>query len=412
MQNASRLSSSEPSMNDRRYDLDWLRIIAFGVLILYHVGMFYVDWSWHVKSSRASSAIEPIMRLTSPWRLTLLFLISGAATRFMADKMSARQLAGSRMRRLWPPLLLAVFVIVPPQSYYEVVDAIEQMQDPAGLPQRLWLQNFYFKYVTASGHWCDHEGCLITPTYNHMWFVAYLIIYTSILVPLLPLLRRVPKTVCVLIEGPGLILTPWVFMFALRATLFPIFGESHAFWNDWYLHALYLSTFLFGFAIAKHQPFFERCADLRWIAVAITIAAWAMLITYQNARQGGLSAPDWLRILFRGVHQLQAWAAIVAAIGFAHYYLRDADGPIRRLLTQAIFPFYLIHQTIIVVAAYHLDKLQLPLAMEVALLIGVTVLGCWLFFDLGRRVPALRVWIGLPRGPTPPTSRVYSRNTG
>lgn len=389
-------------MNDRRYDLDWLRIIAFGLLILYHVGMFYVDWSWHVKSSRASNAIEPIMLLASPWRLTLLFLISGVATRFMADKMSAGQLAGSRMRRLWPPLLLAVFVIVPPQSYYEVVDAIEQMQDPTGLPQRLWLQNFYLKYVTASGNWCDHEGCLITPTYNHMWFVAYLIIYTLILVPLLPLLRRIPKTISVLIEGPGLILTPWLFMFALRTTLLPIFGESHAFWNDWYLHALYLSTFLFGFAIAKHQPFFERCADLRGIAVAIAIAAWAMLIMYQNARQGGLSPPDWLRILFRGVHQLQAWAAIIAAIGFAHYYLRDADGPIRRLLAQAIFPFYLIHQTIIVVAAYYLDELRLPLAMEVALLVGITALGCWLFFDLGRRVPALRVWIGLSRDASMP----------
>ena len=385
-------------MNDRRYDLDWLRIIAFGLLILYHVGMFYVEWGWHVKSSRASNVIEPVMLLANPWRLTLLFLIAGAATRFMVDKMSAGSFARSRMRRLWPPLLLAIFVIVPPQSYYEVVEAIQEMQDPTGLPQRHWLQDFYLKYLTASGNWCDHEGCLITPTYNHMWFVAYLIIYTLALVPLLPLLQRLPRAAAVLIEGPGLILTPWLFMFALRATLFPMFGESHAFWNDWYLHALYFATFLFGCAIAKHQPFFERCDRMRWIAVAIAMAAWTMLIVYQNARQGGgLNPPDWLRLLFRGVHQLQAWAAIVAAIGFAHRHLRNVDGPIRRLLTQAIFPFYLIHQTIIIVAAHYLDELQLPLAMEVALLIGITTLGCWLFFDLGRRVPALRAWIGLSR---------------
>lgn len=68
----------------------------------------------------------------------------------------------------------------------------------------------------------------------------------------------------------------------------------------------------------------------------------------------------------------------------------------RQLLTQAIFPFYLIHQTIIVVAGHHLDEFQLPLAIEAPLLIGATVLGCWLFFDLGRRVQVLRVWIGLP----------------
>ena len=111
-------------MTDRRYDLDWLRIAAFGLLILYHCGMFYVTWDWHVKSSRASDAIEPLMMLTNPWRLTLLFLVSGAATRFMADKMSAWKLTSSRMGRLWPPLLLAVFVIVPPQAYYEIVEAL------------------------------------------------------------------------------------------------------------------------------------------------------------------------------------------------------------------------------------------------------------------------------------------------
>ena len=65
------------SVPERRIDLDWLRIAAFGLLIFYHVGMFYVTWDWHVKSSHASQIIEPLMRLSNPWRLTLLFIISG-----------------------------------------------------------------------------------------------------------------------------------------------------------------------------------------------------------------------------------------------------------------------------------------------------------------------------------------------
>ena len=55
--------------NVRRYDLDWLRIIAFGLLIFYHVGMFYVTWGWHVKSVYASPAVEPLMEVVAPWRL-------------------------------------------------------------------------------------------------------------------------------------------------------------------------------------------------------------------------------------------------------------------------------------------------------------------------------------------------------
>jgi len=399
-------------MTDRRYDLDWLRIIAFGLLILYHCGMFYVTWDWHVKSSRASEAIEPLMMLTSPWRLTLLFLVAGAASRFMADKMSVGAFSWARMGRLWPPLLLAVFVIVPPQAYYEVVEALAALPEALRAQYPLTLDNFYIKYVTGSGNWCDDDGCLSTPTYNHMWFVAYLILYTLALIPLLPLLRRIPKSVGVLISGVGFIITPWLIMAGLRITLLPLFEQTHDFRDDWYLHALYFSTFLFGFAIAKHEPFFARAVQWRWAALAIALAAWATLIVYFNAHPDGVDPPEWLRAIMRGVRELESWCAIVAAIGFAHRHLRNADGPARQLLTQAIFPFYLIHQTIIVVAGHYLDPLALPLWIEAPVLIGVTALGCWLFFDLGRRVPFLRVWIGLPSKPKENRVKNMSINAG
>jgi hypothetical protein len=300
------------------------------------------------------------------------------------------------MGRLWPPLLLAVFVVVPPQAYYEIVEAIQALPAHLAAQYPLALDNFYVKYVTASGNWCDDDGCLTTPTYNHMWFVAYLILYTLALIPLLPLLRRVPKAVSVLIAGPFLIITPWLIMTALRLTLFPIFGESHDFREDWYLHPLYFGVFLFGFSIAKSDTFFQRCMNWRWPALAIALTCWAAIVVYFNAHPDGVDPPEWLRMIMRSVRELDAWCAIVAAIGFAHRYLKNADGPVRRLLTQAIFPFYLIHQTIIVVAGHYLDALRMPLAIEAPLLVGATALGCWLFFDLGRRVPFLRVWIGLP----------------
>lgn len=384
-------------MTERRFDLDWLRIIAFGLLILYHCGMFYVTWDWHVKSSHASDAIEPLMMLVNPWRLTLLMMISGVATRFMADKMSVWKFTGARMGRLWPPLLLAVFVIVPPQCYYEIVEAIQALPAHLQAQYPLALDNFYVKYVTASGNWCDDDGCLTTPTYNHMWFVAYLILYTLALIPLLPLLRRIPSGVSKLLAGPLFILAPWALLWLLRVTLFPIFGESHDFREDWYLHPMYFAVFVFGFAIAKHQPFFERCMRWRWAALSIGVVCWLVLMSFYAAYPDDAAPPpDWQRVIFRGVREMQAWTAIVAAFGFAHRYLKNADGPIRRLLTQAIFPFYLIHQTIIVVAGHYLEELQMPLAIEAPLLVGATALGCWLFFDLGRRVPFLRVWIGLP----------------
>ncbi|HVY86334.1 MAG TPA: acyltransferase family protein [Caulobacterales bacterium] len=379
---------------DRRLDLDWLRIGAFALLILYHVGMFYVTWDWHVKSSRAGPAIEPLMLLINPWRLTLLFIISGVATRFMADKMTAGQLLASRMGRLIPPLLLAVFVIVPPQSYLQVVEALGPQT--AGDPWGFWL-----KYVTASGHWCDADGCLITPTYNHMWFVAYLIIYTLILIPLAPLLRRAPKAMGALIAGPGLVLTPWLFFWVTRITLFPLFGETHALTDDWYLHVLYLVAFLFGFAIAKYAPMFEQAMRWRWLNLALALAAYAFMMWARATcdHANAPTPPAWGRALAAGMRELQAWCAILAAFGFAYRSLRNADGPIRRYLTEAIFPFYLVHQTAIIVAGYSLDRLHLPIAIEASLIIAITLLACWASLELARRVPLLRIWFGLRSQP-------------
>ena len=93
-------AASVPDAPGRRHDLDWIRVGAFLLLILYHVGMVYVPWDFHVNSPRPVEALEPVMMLVNPWRLTLLFLVSGAATRFLVDGFAARggRISGSTMR--------------------------------------------------------------------------------------------------------------------------------------------------------------------------------------------------------------------------------------------------------------------------------------------------------------------------
>ena len=117
--------SATGGLGERRYDLDWVRIGAFLLLILYHIGMYYVTWDWHVKSPHASSAIEPLMLLTSPWRLSLLFLVSGVATGYLLERQGARGFLGRRSVRLLVPLVFGMLVIVPPQSYLEVVEKVQ-----------------------------------------------------------------------------------------------------------------------------------------------------------------------------------------------------------------------------------------------------------------------------------------------
>jgi hypothetical protein len=196
-----------------------------------------------------------------------------------------------------------------------------------------------------------------------------------------------------LISGPGLFLTPWVFLVVTRLTLFPIFGESHDFREDGYLHVLYLGVFLFGYGIARHEPFFEGAVKLRWPMLALALTSWMALNVYFGTVSD--TPPEWLRMVFRVVRETQAWATILAAVGFFHLHLAKADGPVRRMLSEAIFPFYIIHQTIIVVAGFYLDDLGLPVALEGLILVSATAIGCWIFYQIGRRAGSFRVWFGL-----------------
>lgn len=378
-----------PSVSsERRPDLDWIRVGAFFLLILYHVGMFYVPWDFHVKSPHPVEWLQPLMWLTNPWRLTLLFLVSGAATRFMADKLSAGGLAKARTARLLPPILLAVFVIVPPQTYYEIVEKLAYAGSFA---------EFYGKYVTASGHWWPGGEPLITPTYNHMWFVVYLFLYSLILAAALKwgrgLVATLDRGVERALDGWGLLVWPVVALVVLRATLFPMFEVTHALIDDWYNHAVSFGVFLLGFLIAKSEVLKSRFIALRWPALLLAIASY-----------GAYAALGWFlpdtdevtpgEIARQTAFALDQWFAIAAVLGFGGKHL-TRGGPVLTYLTLGVFPFYIVHQSLIVVAGHYLAQLDMNQALEAAILIAGTFAACFATYEIVRRVNVLRPLFGL-----------------
>ena len=395
------------STSPRRHDLDWIRVGAFVLLILYHVGMFYVPWDWHVKSSHEVPGLIPAMLLTNPWRLTLLFLVSGAATRFLFDGLErkgagARRLAGSRVLRLLPPLVFAMFVIVPPQSYYEVVEALQGYFPGADPYHNAYTADFWLRYATASGDWCDGDGCLTTPTWNHMWFVVYLLVYSLGLAGLLAITGGRVRVLGGLLEralsGWGLLIWPIVFLAAIRWWLAPMFPVTHALVDDWYNHALSFSTFLFGFLIARSEPLKQGFIRIRLPALLLALIGWAGWSAYVlSFPETSAAIPgDALRRAMRVVYAVQQWSFIAAILGYGAKHL-TRGGPLLRYLTVGVFPFYIAHQTIIVVAGHHLAQLGLPLIAEAGLIIGITVLGCWLTYEFARRIG----WLGLVLGVRP-----------
>jgi glucans biosynthesis protein C len=380
-------------LGQRRYDLDWVRIGAFMLLILYHVGMYYVTWDWHVKSPQASATIEPLMMLTSPWRLSLLFLVSGVATAYLLARQGAGGFLRSRSTRLLIPLIFGMLVIVPPQSYLEVV---EKLRYAGGFAE------FYRLYITGFHGFCRGGDCLIMPTWNHLWFVAYLWVYTAVLYiavriapPVIPWLRRLAER---RLSGVGILFWPLAYLCAIRLGLAPRFPANHALIGDWYNHALYFGMFLLGFALAGVRGAWGSLERTRWITLGLAVLGWAFLIAYFGAYSDDADIPPLaLRLFARCIYGAEQWLAIAAIIGFAHRHLIH-DNAARRYLTSAIFPVYILHQTVIVVVAHALKPSHLYPPVEAVLLVLVTAATCFLSYEAIRRVRLLRPLFGLEGG--------------
>lgn len=374
----------------RHHGMDWLRIGAFGLLILYHVGMVFVPWDWHVKAAHPDPDAAILMLATNSWRLPLLFVVSGYASAALLARQPAAGFARSRSLRLLVPLVFAVIVIIPPQPWVELM--FKHGYTEGFL--HFWLRD-YFRFGTLEG--------IILPTWQHLWFVVYLWVYTMVLALLMLLppgfRARAARLFEALLAGPLILAVP-ILLLALKSfVLFPGAEETHALVDDWAAHAVYFPAFLFGVLLRGSDRLWA--AIHRWWRLAAVLAVLAYAV---------VACTDPADPLFAAARTVQGWAAIVALIGIADRWL-SRDAPIRSTLTEAVFPLYISHQTIIVLVGWWLLPLALPNLATFAILIAVTAAGSWLFYIAGRAIPWLRPLIGLgakekgrPEGRPSPTA--------
>jgi glucans biosynthesis protein C len=388
---------------ERRLDLDWVRIIAFALLIWYHVTSFYAAITPHNQalSPRVYDWLVIPMLALSPWRLLILFIVSGAATRFMADKMKPKALRRARTARLLPPLIFVTAIIVPPISFVTV----EQWYGYQGN-----FLDFLGRYFTADNHFCQAGHCMPVPFPNpfHLWFVVYLWIYTMLLIGLLAwtpaALRALQRALEQALGGWGLIVWPAAYLALSSFVLQSRFPQTLDLIHDWYNHAVYFGGFLLGFAVAKSDRIWTALEHLRARTLIGALVSYTIIGAYvASTLQGGAvnSAPPGMPLRVAGavIGGSEQWLCIAAVFGFAHRYLSERDGPVRRYLTDAIFPFYIIHMLTVVVGGYYLTRLELDLRLEYALLIAATTLSCFVTYEIVRRVAWLRPWFGLKRLP-------------
>lgn len=372
----------------RHYGMDWLRIAAFGLLILYHIGMFFVPWGWHVKIAEPLDWVTIPMLASNGWRLPLLFLVSGYASAALFAKLGgSAAFARSRSARLLVPLAFGIIVIIPPQPWIELVG---QHGYAHGF-LHFWTRD-YFRFGLLDG--------IILPTWQHLWFVVYLWVYTmlaALLLALIPHSVRVKITSIAAgaLRGWRMLVAPLA-VWVLIHVLFPTHDETHALFDDGPSHLHYLVPFFVGWLLRVRPVLFEAVAQYWQVALVLALLAFVPVAWIEWTWPGDSVAPDAVLLPYHLARLVNGWMTIVALVGIADRFW-NRDHPQRPTLAEAVFPFYIVHQTIIVMVGWYLLQAGAAALPSFLILLAATTIGCWLFYIIGRNIDWLRPLIGLQR---------------
>lgn len=366
----------------RRYDLDWLRVIVFGLLIFYHVGMFFVPWGWHIKNDIIYPEVRWPMLFVNQWRLSILFLISGMGTYYALSKRSGLRFAVERIQRLLIPLIVGMLCIVPPQVYFERVDKGQ-------------FEGNYLDF------WPSHAFDGVYPdgnlSWHHLWFLPYLLLFSLVLTPVFLYLRRHP-------QAPILrLLSAWaqrpfglfwlvIPLYLWESLLEPFFPSTHALIGDWFNVVNYLTLFLYGYLLISIQDtFWHSVQKHRRKYLYVGLIAFPLMVGLRLVYEDSVL----IHFIEAALKVVNLWAWILAIIGYAAAYL-NRSGKILSYANEAVYPFYILHQTITITLGYYVMHLPWGFWAKFLYMSIGTFLLSWLIYEWGiRRWNWIRPLFGL-----------------
>ncbi len=351
--------SHRSSAGGERYDfLDWLRVIAILVLLFYHTGMIFVGWGWHVMNDQRIESLVTPMGISHRLRMPLLFVIAGAGMWFALQRRTGVQLFKERTVRLLFPLIVGMFLIVPPQVFYE---RLFQGQWQGGFLQFLWERTLQFRpYPEGDFSW------------HHLWFIVYLYVYVPLLLPLMIWWRnRAGKLL------PG----AWMCVLALplavnEALLKPLFPEAHNLLSDWYIFNHYMLLTVYGYLLASMPGSWQWLAARRhqFALGGIAVYVVATLLFEKGLIHRDTPADAFIANLF-------TWLWLLAFLGYGYRHLSFCN-PLLRWARDASYPIYILHQTVIVAMGYYVVQTSWSPWAKYWTVLMATLVGCCLCYEL------------------------------
>lgn len=339
----------------RKHFIDNLRIFCILLLFPYHTGMIFNNFgqAFYVHG-QALDGFTLIAALIYPWWMTLLFTIAGISTAYALKKRSIKEYAKERINKLLIPVVVGIIAIIPVQSY--IADVFHNNYSGGYFEH---YKVFFTKFTDLTGY----DGGF-TPA--HLWFMLFLFVVSMIMVPAMSYYNK-----CKRIDGSKIGLKHILPMFLVILIMTPILdfggrsiGEA-------------LACFTIGYFILSlyevQELLNKKCLLLAGL-FAVMLCVHGIL--YENGIQSGIVWDIEYRIVL--------WIGIIALLGLAKRYFNKTN-KVLMYLSQASFPIYYFHQTILVIVGFIVLKLIDIVFVQYIVIMISTFIASIVCYEICRR---------------------------
>lgn len=368
----------------RRYDLDWLRVVTIIAVFLFHTARFFDFDGWHIKNHQLSAGFTLFTMVLSLWIMPVMFTISGAAAYWALGPRGPIPFLRARMLRLLVPLLFGIFFLSPHQVYLE-----------RGSQGRFAGSFFDFLPHYFDG-WYGFGGNFAWMGL-HLWYLEMLFIFSLLALPIFLFLlsgagRQAGSLVARTLVMPGAVLVLGIPIMFFEAFIPPA-GPGTRDFGGWDIFA-YFWFFLCGYFLAT-QPSVELAAHrlgYLYLGLAFIVTA-VVLATVLPVGLPVYGATEWVVVM--GLRGMVGWCGVLGFMALARRF-GSRNHPWLGRANEAVLPFYILHQPVIVLAGASLAAWPLGVLPKYLALATVSLAVIMMVYEyLVRRISILRFLFGM-----------------